>query len=179
MSELIKENTTGFLIAMSRLRLVSPLGIAIMLVLLLSAAQPTEAASPNIWAWGLEGKPELGQGFGVWANVSDEDSDLKNVTVEVIGPNMSINNPLTFNGTYYTGAVPAFPNSGEFSVRIWAHDNASNTRNSALIYVQYDENPEPPIDPFVTMPIVVVSSVSLMAIVIVIAFIYDRRNVLD
>ena len=176
MSELIKEITTESMIAMTRLRSLSLLGIALMFVLLLSTGQHVEAVGPDIWEWGVEGEPLLGEGFDVWANVTDEDLDLKNVTVEVVGPNMSVNNLMTFNGTFYTGSVPAFPNDGEFSVRILAYDLANNSRNSARIFIEFEADPEPLIDPTATMPVVVLSSLGLAVVVIGLAMFYDKRN---
>jgi len=176
MNELIKGKAVDCVIAMVRIRTASFLGIVIMSLLIFSAAQQVGAVRPTIWAWGIEGEPELGQGFDVWANVTDDDLDIANVTVEVIGPNMSVNNLLSFNGTFYTGSVPAFPNDGEFSVRIMTYDLANNSRTSGRIYIEYEENYTPPIDPVVTMPIVVLSSVGLMAVVIVLALVYDRRK---
>ncbi len=176
MNELIKGKAVDCVIAMVRIRTAPFLGIVILSILLFSGAQRVEAASPTIWAWGVEGEPELGQGFDVWANVTDDDLDLVNVTVEVVGPNMSVNNLMTFNGTFYTGSVPAFPNDGEFSVRIITYDLANNSRTSGRVYIEYEENYTPPIDPEVTMPVVVLSSVGLMAVVITLALVYDRRK---
>ena len=176
MSELIKENSSEFLIAMVRLRSITLFSMTITLLLVLSVVPQATAAYPDIWEWGIEGEPELGLGFDVWANVSDDDMDLKNVTVEVVGPNMSLNNLLTFNGTYYTGFVPVFPSDGEFRVRIIAYDLANNTRTSGPVYIEYEENPAPPIDPTVTMPIVVGSSLGLIVIVVGLALVYDKRK---
>lgn len=131
---------------------------------------------PDIWAWGIEGEPELGLGFDVWANVTDQDDDLKNVSVQVLGPNMTYRNLLVYNGTFHTGAVPAFPNDGTFSVRIRAYDLENNTRTSYPVYIDFETNRTPTIDPSVTMPIVVSSSVGFMVLVVVLAIIYDRRT---
>ena len=176
MSELIKEISSESLIAMVRLRSITLFGIAITFLLVLSSVQHATAAAPDIWEWGIEGEPELGLGFDVWANVSDVDMDLKNVTVEVVGPNMSLNNLLTFNETYYTGSVPTFPNDGEFRVRIIAYDLVNNSRTSGHVYIEYEEDPAPPIDPTVTMPIVVGSSLGLIVIVTGLALLYDKRK---
>ena len=176
MNELIKEISSESVIAMVRLRSITLFSMAITFLLVLSSVQHVTAASPDIWSWGIEGEPELGLGFDVWANVSDVDMDLKNVTVEVVGPNMSLNNLLTFNGTYYTGSVPTFPNDGEFRVRIKAYDLANNSRTSGYFYIEYEENPATPIDPTVTMPVVVGSSLGLIVIVAGLALVYDRRK---
>nr|KXH73144.1 MAG: hypothetical protein AM325_08045 [Candidatus Thorarchaeota archaeon SMTZ1-45] len=175
---------------MAKLSFFTILGIVIVTLLFISAIPQVTAGlegfmisqdsnEPDIWEWGIEGEPELGQGFDVWANVSDQDDDLKNVTVQVIGPNMTINNLMTFNGTFYTGFVPAFPNDGTFSVRIRAYDLENNTRTSTLVYIDFESNPTPTIDPSVTMPIVVGSSVGFMVFVVGLALLYDRRTVPD
>jgi hypothetical protein len=176
MSELIKEISSESVIAMVQLRSITLFGMAITFLLVLSSVQHVTAASPDIWDWGIEGEPELGLEFDVWANVSDDDMDLKNVTVEVVGPNMSLNNLLTFNGTFYTGSVPGFPNDGEFRIRIIAYDLANNTRYGGFVYIEYDEDPAPPIDPAVTMPVVVGSSLGLIVFVTGLALVYDKRK---
>ena len=188
MSELIKENTTESMIAMARLRLFTILGIIIVSILLSSSVQSTKPVAtagssyvlsqtnPDIWDWGIEGDPLLGQGFDVWANVSDSDSDLRNVSVQVSGPNMTLNNLLTFNGTFYTGAVPAFPNDGLFEVYIRAYDMTNGTRTSPHDFIEYEEDPIIPIDPTITMPFVVGSSIGLIVLVIGFAIFYDRKR---
>lgn len=183
MSELIKENTTESMIAMVRLRTTTLFNLALMTVLFLSTLQNTAAflpsqdtLGPSIYGWGTEGEPELGQGFDVWANVSDEDSGVRNVTVEVTGPNMTLSDLMPFNGTLYSGSVPAFPNSGEFRVRVRAYDIANNTQTSYRITIVYEAEAGPAFDPTVTMPAVVLSSVGLMIGVTVLALIYDRRR---
>jgi len=193
MNELIKENATDSLIAMARIRTFTFLGLIFVAALFLSSVQHVTASDsgfvlgqdvtrPDIFAWGIEGEPELGNGFDVWANVTDDgimnddDPGLRNVTVEVIGPNMSLNDLLTHNGTFYTASVPAFPNSGEFWVRIRAYDHANNTRVSAYTILEYESDPIPTIDPTVTMPIVVGSSLGLVVIVVGLALVYDKRK---
>ena len=191
MSDLIKENGTESLIDMTRLRLFIPLGVILLSALLLSSIQPvpqyTTAISrftlsqgdeirPNIYGWGVEGDPLLGLGFDVWANVTDDDSGLRNVTVQVSGPNMTLNSLMTFNGTYYNGSVPAFPNDGSFDVTIRAFDLANNSRISYDREFQYEENPVIPIDPTLSMPFVVGGSIGLIVVVIGIAVVYDRKK---
>ncbi len=175
MSELIKETISESVIAMVQLRSMTIFVITIAFLIILSSAQYTEAVDPTIWEWGIEGEPELGEGFGVWANVTDDDLDLVNVTVEVVGPNMSINNLMTFNGTFYVGLVPPFPNDGEFSVRIKATDSIGS-RTSGRIYIDFESNPMTPVDPALTMPIVVSSSFGLIVVVSGLAYIYDRKK---
>lgn len=179
MSDLIKENRIASVITMTRPQAMAISVVAITAVFLLSIAQPVVAADtrpPNIYEWGIEGQPELGQGFDVWANVSDDETGLRNVTVQVFGPNMTVNNLMSYNGTYFTGSVPAFPNDGTFNVRIQAFDLANNTRTSAFHIIEFEANPPPTIPENITLPFVVGSSIALMAVVIVLALVYDRRK---
>ncbi len=188
MSELIKENTTESMIAMARLRLFTILGIIFVSVLLSLSVQSTKPVAtagssyvlsqsrPDVWDWGIEGDPLLGQGFDVWANVSDRDSDLRNVSVQVSGPNMTLNSLMTFNGTFYTESVPAFPNDGLFTVYILAYDMTNRSRTREIVYFEYEEDPIIPIDPTITMPFVVGSSIGLIVLVIGFAIFYDRKR---
>ncbi|MHA2178518.1 MAG: hypothetical protein ACXAAK_09220, partial [Candidatus Thorarchaeota archaeon] len=91
-------------------------------------------------------------------------------------PNMTLNGLMTFNGTYYTTSVPAFPNDGTFNVFILAYDNANNSRTSTNVYIEFEANPVIPVDPNLSMPFVVVSSFGLIIVVIGFAFVYDRRQ---
>ncbi len=205
MSELIKATGPNTLIVMVRLRTLSIFGLIFIGAFLFSTVQSITANNsgfslsqfPVIHAWGIEGEPELGNGFDVWANVSyddilnDDDPELRNVTVEVNGPNMTLSNLLTHNGTYYTGSVPAFPIDGTFivrtgseptfpidgtfRVRIRSYDMANETRTSGPVYIDYVSEPIPEIDTSVTIPVVVGSSFGLMAVVIGLAVYYDKR----
>ncbi len=183
MNELIKENTIDLMIAMTRLRILPLLGLVVIGVLVFIPAQDVTAmnsgfilSQPDIWEWGIDGEPELGTGFDVWANVTDDGSGLRNVTVQVNGPNMTINNLMTFNGTFHTGSVPAFPNDGTFYVYIRAYDMANVTRTSNSIIIVYESNPVVTIDPSLTMPYVVGSSLGLIVLVTVLAMVYDRKK---
>lgn len=188
MSELIKENSTDSLIAMTRLRTFALLGLVLSGILLLSTVHhvtatdsgfmlsQTDEIRPNIYAWGIAGDPELGDGFDVWANVTDDESGVRNVTIQVSGPNMILNNLMTFNGSFYTASVPAFPNDGTFNTYIRAYDMANNTRTSSNLQIVVDLDQVPIVDPSVTMPIVVVSSIGLIGIVVATALVYDKRK---
>lgn len=191
MNELIKENATEWMIDMTRLRLFTLFGIIFVSVLLFSPIQisesfdygrPTYTVSqnqPDVWAWGIEGDPLMGLGFDVWANVTDEDADLKNVSIQVNGPNMTLNDLMNFNGTFYTGAVPAFPNDGTFNVYILAYDTTNRTRTSSNVLIEYESDPVIPVDPNISMPFVVGGSIGLMVLVICLSFVYDRKQTPD
>jgi hypothetical protein len=181
MSELIKGNTTDYKITMTRRRTLSFLGLFFVAAVLLSSSSPVTALA-NVYDWGIEGEVELGQGFDVWANVTndeinnDDDPGIKNVTIRVIGPNMSHFGLMSHNGTYYTGSVPAFPNGGTFNVYLIAYNQTDHPRISSNVYVVYDPEAPEPIDPTVTMPIVIGSSVALMIVVAALALMYDKRK---
>jgi len=172
---------------MDRLRHLTFFGIIVVMALLIFPAHATytlsqDTTAPTIHAWGIDGDPEVGLGFDVWANVSDDevlnddDPMIRNVTVDVSGPNMTLYGLMTWNGTFYTASVPAFPNDGTFEVRIWAFDLANNTRNTARRIYEFVAEPPVPIDPNITMPIVVSSSIILFVVVIVLALKYDKRR---
>jgi hypothetical protein len=181
MSELIKGNATDYEITMTRLRTLSLLGLFFVATILLSSSSSVTALA-DIYDWGLEGDPELGQGFDVWANVTndginnDDDPGIKNVTIRVVGPNMSLFGLMTHNGTYYTGSVPAFPNGGTFNVYLIAYNQTDDPRISTNVYITYDPGAPDPVDPNITMPVVVGSSIALMVVVLVIGLVYDRRR---
>ena len=188
MSELIKENSTESLIAMTRLRTFALLGLVLAGLLLLSTTQhvlayesgfvlsQTDEIRPTVYDWGIIGEPELGDSFLVWANVTDDNSGVRNVTVHVNGPNVTVHNLMTYNGSFYNAPVHPFPNSGTFNIYIRAYDMANNTRTSYDVNIIFEANPVQVIDPSVTMPIVVGSSLGLMAIVFGLAMFYDRRK---
>lgn len=188
MSELIKENSTESLIAMTRLRTFALLGLVLAGLLLLSTTQhvlayesgfvlsQTDEIRPTVYDWGIIGEPELGDSFLVWANVTDDNSGVRNVTVHVNGPNVTVHNLMTYNGSFYNAPVHPFPNSGTFNIYIRAYDMANNTRTSTDLQIVYDSDPVPPVDPNVTMPIVVGSSIGLMVAVFGLAMLYDRKR---
>jgi hypothetical protein len=98
---------------------------------------------PEVSEWGLTGYHDQGGPFTAWANVSDNDSGVKNVTL-VIDPFQDyhpMNRAITFARTIDLTI-------GNFT----------------------------PIDQNVTMPVVVGSSLALMAIAISLAYVYDKRQ---
>jgi hypothetical protein len=90
---------------------------------------------------------------------------------------MTVNNLMTFNGTYYTGSVGPFPNDGSFDVYIIAYNQTDHARVSYNVVIVYESDPLPTINPNVTMPVVVFSSLGLAVVVLVAARVYDRRRV--
>jgi len=107
----------------------------------------------------------------------DEDGvGILNVTLNISGPNVTVNDIMIFNGSFYEASVDAFPNPGEFDLHVIAYDLNNNTRLGRHITVIIEEDLEPPVDPMRTIPIVVSTSLLLVAIVVMFALMYDKRQ---
>jgi len=151
---------------------------------LISASTASEFAlsqdttAPSIWDWNYYGQANESEPFTVWANVTDnEDGDgIRNVTINILGPNVTIHDLMIFNGTYYEADIDAFPNPGTFDMFVNAYDMNNNTRLGRHISIIIEENTEPPLSPLVTLPIVVSGSIVLAVVVMIFALIYDRRR---
>ncbi|MGY5858367.1 MAG: hypothetical protein RTU63_03285 [Candidatus Thorarchaeota archaeon] len=138
-----------------------------------------DTTQPNIWDWNYSGRPNESEAFTVWANVTDNEGGdgIRNVTINISGPNVTIHDLMIFNGTFYEVDIDAFPNHGTFDMFIVAYDMNNNTRIGRHITVIVEEVVEPPVDPMLTLPFVVASSVILAIIVIMIALMYDKRQI--
>jgi hypothetical protein len=159
--------------------------------LAVNAAVPTIAVSdtsvlsqdvtkPNIWAWGIDGHPELLEPFSVWANVTDDEdgSGIRNVTLVVTGPNATIRDVMVYNGTseLFEKDVSALPNDGVFRVALYAFDMENNSRSSYDAYITVSVGVEPPPDQSITLPYVVGGSLAVAALVFFVAYSYDKRR---
>lgn len=133
---------------------------------------------PNIWGWGIVGNAANFSPFLVWANVSDADSGIQNVTLRVSGPNATSNTLMEYNATsaLYEKNMSPFPNNGTFYVYIEAFDNYNNSRTSSIRTIEASSTSTTTIDASVTLPLVVASSIGLMVVVAGLALIYDRRR---
>ncbi|MGQ4912675.1 MAG: hypothetical protein ACP6KW_10940 [Candidatus Thorarchaeota archaeon] len=137
-----------------------------------------DATRPTIYGWGIWGHPEAMEPFDVWANVTDSESGVRNASLHVFGPNVSINVAMNFNVTssLYEMNVSAFPNEGDFTIYIKAFDMANNSRQSSRMTITVSGDDDVTIDPNITMPIVVASSTAFALVVIGLAYIYSRRQ---
>jgi hypothetical protein len=129
---------------------------------------------PEVSEWGLTGYHDQGGPFTAWANVSDNDSGVKNVTL-VIDPFQDYH-PMTFNGSFYEVFVEPLQLNYTYSVWIVAFDNASNRAITFARTIDLTIGNFTPIDQNVTMPVVVGSSLALMAVAISLAYVYDKRQ---
>ncbi|MDH4214352.1 MAG: hypothetical protein OEV85_10555 [Candidatus Thorarchaeota archaeon] len=132
--------------------------------------------SPSIYDWGITGRANESAAFTVWANVTDDDLDLANVSVHVDGPNTTIHELMPFNGTFYVTNLDALHNFGLYDIYVTATDLANNTREGRHISVEIIPDTTEPPDPSITMPIVVISSVITGFIVCVVAYLYAKRK---
>jgi len=141
--------------------------------------EPSQASTaPNIWDWGYTGRPNESEAFSVWANVTVHEGGLgiANVTINISGPNVTVHDLMTFNGSFYEKDVDAFPNPGEFLLYVTAVDLNNATRDGRIIYITIEEDDEPTVNPLLTLPIVVSSSIVLAVVVMMFALLYDRRQ---
>lgn len=197
MSGLIKQNTMEHVIIMTQLRLSSSILLALTILLLVGSlllsssstsiaiAEPTNSfelaqdeTKPNIWDWGYTGKPNMSEAFSVWANVTDNEDGvgIRNVTINISGPNVTVQDLMNFNGSFYVASVDALLVPGEYWMRVNALDMNDNSRDSAYIIITIEEDQGPIVDPVMTLPIVVSTSLVLVVIVIVFALMYDRKQ---
>ena len=189
MSELIKQNERDVVITMVRLRtptsvVVTFLAILLAGTLLISFTSASsfqisqDSTAPNIWDWDYTGRPNESESFSVWANVTDNDGGvgILNVTINISGPNVTVNDLMTYNGSFYEASVDAFPNPGEFRMHVSAMDLNNNTRDGRIMTIIIEEEVEPTVDPMLTLPIVVATSSALLVIVVMAAMLYDKKQ---
>jgi len=141
--------------------------------------KPSQASTaPNIWDWGYTGRPNASEAFSVWANVTVHEGGLgiANVTINISGPNVTVHDLMTYNGSFYVADVEAFPNPGEFLLYVTAFDLNNQSRDGRTIYITIEEDDELTVDPILTLPIVVSSSIVLAVVVMMFALLYDRRQ---
>jgi len=132
--------------------------------------------SPSIYDWGITGRANESVAFTVWANVTDDDGDLANVSVHVIGPNTTIHELMPFNGTFYVTNLDALHDFGNYDITVSATDLANHTRTSYHIQVEIQDESIYTPDPNITMPFVVASSIITGIIICVAAFFYGQRR---
>ncbi len=131
---------------------------------------------PEIYAWGFDSTPVPETPFTVWANASDTQSEIKNVTVIIEQGNFEyFREALVFNGTHYAYQVLGLPNNYTYSVLLNAFDTYDNVAQTSVRTLDFVTYLNTPVDPTVTMPLVVVTSLGILAGVIFVAYIYDKR----
>ena len=141
--------------------------------------EPSQLDAPNIWDWGYTGRPNESEAFSVWANVTVHESGLgiANVTMHITGPNVTVHDLMTFNGSFYELDIEAFPNPGEFKLYVSAMDLNNENRDGRIVYITVEDEGEETVDPLLTLPVVVSTSILVAVIVMIIALMYDRREI--
>ncbi len=189
MSELIKRNERNLVIAMVRLQIKAGIVLAFLTLIMAgtflvnpttaSDFQPAQDNAPNIWDWGYTGRPNASEAFAVWANVTVHEAGLGivNVTINISGPNVTVNDLMTFNGSFYEADIEAFPNPGEFRLHVSAIDLNNNSRDGRIVFITIEEDGGPTVDPLLTLPVVVSTSILIAVVVMVFALMYDRRQI--
>ncbi len=160
-----------------RLRVVVTALIAVVLTtsLLVGSCSAVDTLRPEISAWGIEGNPQVAS-FRAWANVSDPQSGVRNVTLFVERRGVSLHNySMQFNGSLYVTEVPRLEANSTYALYVMAFDMANNSATSYRINIDTHVPPEIP-DLTVTEPWVVGSSLVLALATIAVTYVYDRRR---
>lgn len=132
---------------------------------------------PSIEEWNFTYSIFDGEDFDVWALVTDNDSGVHNVSLIVRDSHSSETKHLmSFNGTYYTALISGLALNETYELEIEAFDIAGNHATSYKRTVDLTIRTITEVDPWFTMPYVVTSSIGLLCIVLVLAFIVDRRK---
>ncbi len=135
---------------------------------------------PTIEVWNISRSAYEGEPFTVWADVRDLDSGVRNVSLTIL--DSAINRTeyeLLDNGSYYVVSIGRLQFNRSHELWISAFDMANNSATTYHLTINLIESTYTPVDPWVTMPTVVSSSLALMAMVICLAAVYDKRRAWD
>jgi len=165
--------------------LVAVMILALSVVVKTSAAdlQQRESASlqdtlrPTIEVWNISRFAYEGEPFTAWADVRDPDSGVRNVTLIIQDSTLNRTEyELLHNGSYYAASISRLQSNRSHELWLLVFDMANNSATTYHLTVNLIESTYIPIDPWVTMPTVVSSSLALTAIVICMAVVYDKRR---
>lgn len=135
---------------------------------------------PTIEVWNISRSAYGGEPFTVWADVRDPVSGVRNVSLVIQDTTLNRTEyELLYNGSYYAASINRLQFNRSHELWISAFDMANNSATTYHLTVNLIESTHTPIDPSVTMPIVVLSSLTLMAMVIGVAVVYDKRRAWD
>ncbi len=126
---------------------------------------------PSIDAWGIDGPIRSGEEFTVWANVSDSESGVLNVSAKILQDSSLYSSPLLeYNGSYFASTIPGLELNHTYEISIVALDNAENRAESFSREFALVINTDTTIDPEVTLPIVVGSSIVVLVALAIFAY---------
>lgn len=135
---------------------------------------------PAIELWNISRSAYEGAPFAAWADVRDPASGVRNVSLIIRDSALNRTEyELLHNGSYYAASIGRLQANRSHELWILAFDMANNSATTYKLTVNLIESTYTPIDPWVTMPIVVSSSLALMAMVICVAAVYDKRRAWD
>jgi len=168
--------------------LVSVMVLAQGVVINTSAANPQQreitglqdTLRPSIEVWNISRSAYEGEPFTAWADVRDLVSGVRNVSLKI--QDSALNRTeyeLFHNGSYYVASIGRLQSNRSHDLWISAFDMANNSATTYRLTVNLIESTYTPVDPWVTMPTVVSSSLALMAMVICLAVVYDKRRAWD
>ena len=132
---------------------------------------------PTIEVWNISRSVYEGEPFTAWADVRDPVSGVRNVSLII--QDSALNRTeydLLHNGIHYAASIDRLQANRSHELWILAFDMANNSATTYHLTVNLIESTYTPIDPWVTMPTVVSSSLALMAMVICTAVVYDKRR---
>jgi len=135
---------------------------------------------PSIDVWNISRCAYDGEPFTAWADVWDPNSGVRNVSLII--QDTALNRTeyeLLDNGSYYVASIGRLQSNRSHELWIYAFDMANNSATTYKLTVNLIESTYTPIDPWVTMPTVVSASIALMAMVICVAVVYDKRRAWD
>jgi hypothetical protein len=135
---------------------------------------------PTIEVWNISRSAYEGEPFTAWADVRDQASGVRNVSLTILDSAMNRTEyELLDNGSYYVVSIGRLQFNRSHELWISAFDMANNSATTYHLTVNLIESTYAPVDPWVTMPTVVSSSLALMAMVICLAVVYDKRRAWD
>jgi len=135
---------------------------------------------PTIEVWNISRSAYEGEPFTAWADVRDLASGVRNVSLTILDSAMNRTEyELLHNGSYYVASINRLQFNRSHELWISAFDTANNSATTYHLTVNLIESTYTPIDPWVTMPTVVSSSLALMAMVICLAAVYNKRRAWD
>lgn len=136
-----------------------------------------DTSRPEISDWNITDEAFLGEAFEAWAEVFDSGSGVLNVSLVIENETHIVREKLLpFNGSHFSDQISALALNDTYDLFIRAFDNANNTAMSFRIEVDLRIVPGSDIDEWITMPVVVASSLAVMLVVILAARIMQKRK---
>ncbi|MFW9921456.1 MAG: hypothetical protein ACFFED_17790 [Candidatus Thorarchaeota archaeon] len=134
---------------------------------------------PEIYGWGIDGSVNTVDSFTVWANVTDTNSGILNVTAVIrVDANVSSTTRtlMPFNGTFFSKTFSALEINHTYSIWVEAYDMELNLAQSYNRQFDLHVYPSTGIDPNVTLPFVLTGSLVTFLVAVLLAREYQKRN---